>query len=61
MARPSKYLVYIALILVAFYSLGPIYYIFIVSISWPKDVIRIPSPLIPNDPTIANYMRIFGY
>lgn len=61
MAKPSKYLVYLALILVAFYSLGPIYYIFILSISWPKDVIRIPSPLVPNDPTIANYLRIFGY
>ncbi|MCR8486981.1 MAG: carbohydrate ABC transporter permease [Crenarchaeota archaeon] len=61
MAKPSKYLIYLALILVAFYSLGPIYYIFIVSISWPKDVVKIPSPLIPNDPTIANYMRIFGY
>jgi multiple sugar transport system permease protein len=61
MAKPSKYLVYLALILVAFYSISPIYYIFLVSISWPKDIIRIPSPIFPNDPTIANYLRIFGY
>jgi len=52
--------VYVLVILVSFYSFTPIYYIALVSFSWSKDIFQVPSPVYPNDPTAANYYRIFG-
>jgi multiple sugar transport system permease protein len=47
-------------ILLGFYSIAPIYFVFVMSLSWEKDVFNIPSPLYPVDPTITNYLRVVG-
>jgi len=48
-------------IITAYYSIAPIYFIVLMSLSWAKDVLQIPGPVYPVDITLTNYLRIFGY
>jgi multiple sugar transport system permease protein len=55
-----RLLVYLLVVLLAFYSVAPIYFLFNLSFSWEKDILQIPSPIYPPDPTITNYLRVLG-
>ncbi len=54
-------MIYTLAVILAFYSFAPIYYLAVISFSWASDVLTVPSPLFPPNPTLANYLRIFGY
>lgn len=60
-SHPKRLLVYLAAVIVGMYSIVPIYYLYVIAFSWPKDVLTIPGPLFPSDPTFTNYLRIFGF
>ena len=60
MISQRRVMIYVIAIILAFYSFAPIYYLTVISFSWAKDVLTVPSPLFPPQPTLANYLRIFG-
>jgi multiple sugar transport system permease protein len=48
-------------IIIAVWSLTPIYTIFNISLMTMNDVVHIPGFILPNSPTLNNYLRLFGY
>jgi multiple sugar transport system permease protein len=55
----QKILYYTLLVLLAVAILFPIYYMMMVSLKTPKDIYRTPS-LLPVNPTLQNYLELFG-
>ncbi len=52
---------YIVLCLVALVTIFPFVWVLFTSIKGPKDVIySVPPQLIPHDPTLANYLRVWN-
>lgn len=52
--------VYLAAALVAIWLIGPFLWLFITSISYQRDLMAMPTPLIPIHPTLENYEKILG-
>lgn len=46
--------------LVAVWLIGPFLWLFITSISYQRDLLAMPTPLIPVNPTFENYEKILG-
>ncbi len=46
--------------LVAIWLVGPFLWLFITSISYQRDLMARPTPLIPTNPTLENYKEILG-
>lgn len=56
----KKIIILVAAILLTIYVFFPIYWIIVTSIKWYKDIV-VPNPsLIPLNPTLDNYDRLFG-
>lgn len=45
---------------VAVWLIGPFLWLFITSISYQRDLLAMPTPLIPVNPTLENYGKILG-
>lgn len=52
--------VYALAALVAIWLIGPFLWLFITSISYQRDLLAMPTPLIPVNPTFENYQKILG-
>jgi ABC-type glycerol-3-phosphate transport system permease component len=58
--KVKKIVILIAAIALIIYVLFPIYWLFVTSIKWYRDIV-VPNPsLIPLNPTLDNYERLFG-
>lgn len=58
--KVKKIVILIAAISLIIYVLFPIYWVFVTSIKWYRDIV-VPNPsLIPLNPTLDNYDRLFG-
>jgi multiple sugar transport system permease protein len=51
--------VYGAAILLAIWTIIPIYYIINISLMYKEEMVSVPAHLIPQTPTISTYLRIF--
>jgi multiple sugar transport system permease protein len=56
-----RLIIYLFVIFIGFYSIAPIYFIGVISLSWQRELLSVPSPLYPENPTIANYLRNVGF
>ncbi|WP_048646812.1 carbohydrate ABC transporter permease [Nitratireductor soli] len=52
--------IYVLAALVAIWLIGPFLWLFITSISYQRDLLALPTPLIPVNPTLENYGKILG-
>lgn len=52
--------IYVLAALVAVWLIGPFLWLFITSISYQRDLLSLPTPLIPVNPTLENYGKILG-
>jgi len=58
--KVKRIVILIAAISLIIYVLFPIYWLFVTSIKWYRDIV-VPNPsLIPLNPTLDNYDRLFG-
>ena len=56
----KKIVILVSSALLIIYVLFPIYWIFVTSIKWYRDIV-VPNPsIIPLNPTLDNYERLFG-
>ncbi|MEM2704347.1 MAG: carbohydrate ABC transporter permease [Candidatus Bathyarchaeia archaeon] len=56
----KKIVILVSSALLIMYVLFPIYWIFVTSIKWYRDIV-VPNPsIIPLNPTLDNYERLFG-
>jgi putative chitobiose transport system permease protein len=52
---------YVALVLMSLVTVVPFLWIFITSFKGPNDqIVSVPPQLIPHDPTLANYVRVWN-
>jgi multiple sugar transport system permease protein len=59
--NPKKVLALALAAAIGFYSISPIYFLLVMSLSWDKDIYQVPSPLFPQRVTPTNYIRVLGY
>ncbi|WP_274628180.1 carbohydrate ABC transporter permease [Arvimicrobium flavum] len=52
--------IYALAALVAIWLMGPFLWLFITSISYQRDLMAMPTPLLPVNPTLENYQKILG-
>jgi putative chitobiose transport system permease protein len=57
----EKVLLYVVLCLVAVVTIFPFVWVFFTSLKGPNDpIVSVPPQLIPQDPTLANYVRVWN-
>jgi len=57
----EKILLYVVLCLVAVVTIFPFVWVFFTSLKGPNDpIVSVPPQLIPQDPTLANYVRVWN-
>jgi ABC-type sugar transport system permease subunit len=56
----KRILVYGAAVLLLIWTIIPIYWLLNMSLMYKTELLAIPTHLYPNDPTLSNYIRIFG-
>jgi putative chitobiose transport system permease protein len=57
----GKVLLYVVLCLVAVATIFPFVWVFFTSLKGPHDpIVSVPPQLIPQDPTLANYVRVWN-
>lgn len=61
MVRKRKATLYILVILIAIWSLVPIYFIFRMSLMYDREIASVPLHFIPEEPTLNNFKRILGF
>ena len=55
-----KVITYFVALVVAAWSIAPILWTFVMSISYEREIFSVPTHWIPEQPTSYNYARIFG-
>jgi multiple sugar transport system permease protein len=57
---PRRVLTYFCAILLAVWTLVPIYWLLNMSFMFQTELLSVPTHLYPHDPNLSNYVRIFG-
>jgi ABC-type sugar transport system permease subunit len=58
--RPRKALIYFAALVLLIWTLVPIYWMLNMSLMFKTELLTLPTHLFPHEPTLSNFIRIFG-